>query len=125
MRKRFLPFTLSSLPFALSLVYTMLFALSFPAEAQHPKKVPRIAWLTSSPLSRNANRIEAFQQGLRELGYVEGKNIVIEYRSGEGNRDRVPALAVELVHLKVEVIVTAGDAATRAAKGATSTTPSS
>ena len=101
----------------------MLLAPSFHAEAQQPKKVPRIAWLTSSPLSGNAKRIEAFRQGLRELGYVEGKNIVIEYRSGEGNRDRVPALAVELVHLKVDVIVTAGASTTRSAKAATTTVP--
>jgi putative ABC transport system substrate-binding protein len=93
------------------------------ADAQQPKKVPRVAWLTSSPLSGNANRIEAFRQGLRELGYVEGENIVIEYRSGEGNRDRVPALAVELVHLKVDVIVTAGASTTRSAKAATTTVP--
>ena len=56
--------------------------VSLSAEAQQPGKVPRIAWLTSSPPSGNRHRIEAFQQGLRELGYVEGKNIVIEYRSG-------------------------------------------
>ena len=105
------------------LLCAMLFALCLPAEAQQPGKVPRIAWLTSSPLSGNANRIEAFRQGLRELGYVEGKNIVIEYRSGEGNRDRVPALAVELVRLKVDIIVTAGASTTRSAKAATTTVP--
>jgi putative tryptophan/tyrosine transport system substrate-binding protein len=105
------------------LVAVILLAVAVIAEAQQPKKVPRIAWLTSSPLSGNANRIEAFRQGLQELGYVEGKNIVIEYRSGEGNRDRVPALAVELVHLKVDVIVTAGASTTRSAKAATTTVP--
>ena len=101
----------------------MLLALCASAEAQQPKKVPRIAWLTSSPLSGNANRIEAFRQGLRELGYVEGKNIVIDYRSGEGNPDRVRALAVELVRLQVDIIVTAGASTTRAAKAATTTVP--
>jgi len=101
----------------------VLLAITVIADAQQPKKVPRIAWLTSSPLSGNANRIEAFRQGLRELGYMEGENIVIEYRSGEGNRDRVPALAVELVHLKVDVIVTAGASTTRSAKAATTTVP--
>jgi putative ABC transport system substrate-binding protein len=107
-------------------IFAIVFAFAFgevEAWAQQPTKVPRIAWLTSSPLSGNANRIEAFRQGLRELGYVEGKNIVIEYRSGEGNRARVPALAVELVHLKVDVIVTAGASTTRAAKAATTTVP--
>ena len=68
-------------------------------------------------------RIEAFRQGLRELGYVEGKNIVIEWRSTEEKPDRLPALATELVSLKVDVIVTGGPSATRAAKGATSTIP--
>ncbi len=68
-------------------------------------------------------RTEAFRQGLRELGYVEGKNIVIEWRSAEGKLDRLPALAAELVRLKVDVIVTGGPTATRAAKEATSTIP--
>ena len=72
-----------------------------------------------APLPFIAARIEAFRQGLRELGYVEGKNIVIEWRSAEGKPDRLPALAAELVRLKVDVIVTAGPAATRAAKEAT------
>ena len=70
-----------------------------------------------------AARIEAFRQGLRELGYVEGKNIVIEYRYAEGNLDRLPALAAELVRLKVDVIVTGGGPNTRAAKEATNTIP--
>ena len=64
---------------------------------------------------------EAFRQGLRELGYVEGKNIIIEYRNAEGKFDRLPALAAELVRLKVDVIVTGGPPSTRAAKEATST----
>ena len=93
------------------------------AEAQQPQKNPRIGFLFGSPLSANSARIGAFRQGLRELGYVEGKNIVIEWRSAEGKLDRVPALAAELVRLKVDVIVTAGPAATRPAKEATSTIP--
>ena len=106
--------------FALS---TMLFALSFPAQAQQPKKVPRIGYLTGSSLSANAARIEAFRQGLRELGYVEGKNIVIEWRYAEGKADRLSDLAAELVRLKVDVIVTGGPAVTRPAKEATVTIP--
>ena len=93
------------------------------AEAQQPTKIPRIGYLTAASLSAIAARIEAFRQGLRELGYVEGKNIVIEWRSAEGKLDRLPALAAELVRLKVDVIVTAGPTATRAAKEATSTIP--
>ena len=93
------------------------------AEAQQPKKVPRIGFLGASSASVLAARIEAFRQGLRDLGYVEGKNIVIEWRSAEGKLDRLPALAAELVHLKVDVIVTTGPAPTRPAKEATSTIP--
>ena len=92
-------------------------------EAQQPTKVPRIGFLTAASPSAIAARIEAFRQGLRELGYVEGKNIVIEWRYAEGKLDRLPALAAELVRLKVDVIVTAGPGATRAAKEATSTIP--
>ena len=101
----------------------MLFALCFPAEAQQPTKVPRIAWLTGSTLSSNAHRTEAFRQGLRELGYVEGKNIVIEWRGADGNPDHQPALVAELVRLKVDVIVTSGGGPTRAAKEATAAIP--
>jgi putative ABC transport system substrate-binding protein len=92
-------------------------------EAQQAEKVPRIGYLSGSPPSSIAERIEAFRQGLRDLGYVEGKNIVIEWRSGEGKRDRFPAAAAELVRLKVDLIVTAGPLVTRAAKEATSTIP--
>jgi putative ABC transport system substrate-binding protein len=101
----------------------MLLALPFPARAQQPTKIPRIGWLTGSSLSANSARREAFRQGLRELGYIEGKNIVIEWRSAEGKLDRLPALAAELVRLKVDIIVTAGAIVTRAAKEATSTIP--
>ena len=93
------------------------------AQAQQPKKVPRIGHLTPVSLSAMASRYEAFRQGLRELSYVEGKNIVIDWRSGDGKLDRLPALAAGLVRLKLDVIVTAGPAATRAAKEATSTIP--
>jgi len=94
------------------------------ATAQQPKKVPRIGYLSAgASLSAISARTEAFRRGLRELGYMEGKNIVIEWRSSEGKADRVPGLAAELVRLKVDVIVTAGTTVTRAAKEATSTIP--
>jgi len=93
------------------------------ATAQQPTKIPRIGYLAVSSPSTNPHRTEAFRQGLRELGYVEGKNIVIEYRHAEGKLDRLPALAAELVRLKVDVIVTGGTTATRAAKEATNTIP--
>jgi putative ABC transport system substrate-binding protein len=101
----------------------MLFALCFSVEAQQATKISRIGWLTASSLSAMTARIEAFRQGLREFGYVEGKNIVVEWRSVEGKADRLPGLAAELVRLKVDVIVTAGPQATRAAKEATVTIP--
>src|SRR5215467_7080774 len=101
----------------------LLFALCLSAEAQQPKKIPRIGYLGVNPRSVNLARIEAFQQGLRELGYSEGKNIVIEWRSAEGKVDRLPALASELVRLKVDIIVTNGPTSTRPAKEATVTIP--
>jgi len=106
--------------FALGAIFL---TLSFPSEAQQPAKVPRIGFLFVTSLSTISARIEALRQGLRELGYVEGKNIVIELRSAEGKLDRVPALAAELVRSKVDVIVTGGATDTRAAKEATNTIP--
>ena len=101
----------------------MLFALCSSAHAQQPKKVPRIGYLSNTSPSADSARYEAFRQGLRELGYVAGKNVVIEYRYTEGKSDRLPALAAELVRLRVDVIVTGGGATTRAAKEATTTIP--
>jgi len=92
------------------------------AQAQ-PAKIPRIGYLSATSPSAVSARIEAFRQGLRELGYVEGKNIIIEWRFGEGKPDRLLALAAELVSLKVDIIVTAGQTVTRAAKEATKTIP--
>ncbi len=92
-------------------------------EAQQPKKVPRIGFLTTVSPSALSARTEAFRRGLRELGYVEGKNIVIEWRYAEGKLDRLSELAAELVRLKVDVIVSAGPPPTRSAKEATSTIP--
>jgi len=101
----------------------MLYAICFLAEAQPPKKVPRIGFLTAASPSSVAARIEAFRQGLREFGYVEGNNIVIEYRYAAGKLERQSALAAKLVHLKVDIIVTGGPIATGAAREATATIP--
>jgi putative tryptophan/tyrosine transport system substrate-binding protein len=101
----------------------MLLALSFPADAQQPGKIPRIGYLTGTPLSPMPFQAEVFRQALRELGYVEGKNITIEWRSHEGSRERQRALATELVRLKVEVIVANGAGEIRAAKEATTIIP--
>jgi putative tryptophan/tyrosine transport system substrate-binding protein len=107
-----------------SILAAMLaFLLGVAAEAQQPTKNPRIGYLSGSSPSTSPARREAFRQGLRELGYVEGKNIVIEQRYADGKFDRLPALAAELVRLKVDIIVTAGPQATRPAKQATSTIP--
>jgi putative ABC transport system substrate-binding protein len=93
------------------------------AEAQQPAKVPRIGFLTTPSPTAAAYYLEAFREGLRELGYVEGKTIAIEYRFAEGRPERLPALAAELVRLKVDVIVTGGPPAPEDAKQATSTIP--
>jgi putative ABC transport system substrate-binding protein len=103
------------------LLITFFVANVCVAKAQQPTKIPRIGYLNTFSLSALAERIEAFRQGLRELGYVEGKNIIIEWRHAEGKFDRLPALAAELVRLKVDIIVTTGPTTTRPAKEATST----
>jgi len=107
---------------SLAIVLTIFFLFSL-ADAQQPARIPRIGYLSGSSLTALAARIEAFKQGLRELGYVEGKNIVIEWRSAEGKFDRLPELAAELVRLKVDVIVSPGPQVTRPLKEATSTIP--
>src|SRR5215467_14566336 len=96
----------------------VLFALSLPAEAQQARKIPRIGYLTSVGSSR-----EAFLQGLRDLGYVEGKNVLIESRDAEGRLDRIPALVNELVQQKVDVIVASNNVAILAANKATQAIP--
>jgi putative ABC transport system substrate-binding protein len=96
----------------------LLLALSFPAHAQQRKKVPRIGYLTLTVSSR-----EAFLQGLRDLGYIEGQNIVIEYRHAAGRAERLPDLAAELVRLNVDVIVAGASQSVHAAKQATKTIP--
>jgi len=104
------------------LLITLLLITGF-AQAQQSKRVPRIGILVGGSASSDSARIESLRRGLRELGYIEGKNIAIEYRYADGKPDRLSALAAELVALKVDLIVTAGPAATRAAKEATKTTP--
>src|SRR5262245_4186639 len=102
----------------------MLLALCASAEAQQPKKVPRIGYLSSTDAATEATRFEATRLALRELGYIEGQNIAIEYRYSEGKRDRASELAAELVRLKVDIIVvTAGISWVRAAMNATKTIP--
>ena len=101
----------------------LFFALGASAQAQPSAKGPRIGFLLASSRGVNTTRTAAFLQGLRELGYDEGKNIVIEWRVADGKLDRLPSLAADLVGLKVDVIVTAGPADTRAAKQATNTIP--
>ena len=101
----------------------MLIALCDFVEAQQTTKIPRIGYLTGATPEGQTARIEAFRQGLRELGYIEGNNIIIEYRYAELKPERRSALAAELVRLKVDVIVTSGVLLTRAAKDATVAIP--
>jgi len=101
----------------------VMLATISPTWAQQPTKIPRIGVLAGNPFSLNTANIEAFKQGLRELGYVEGKNIVIEWRSAEGKRGREQVLAAELVSLKVDVIVTFGPSGNPIVKKATTTIP--
>jgi ABC-type uncharacterized transport system substrate-binding protein len=101
-------------------LFALLFALCLPGQAQQPKKVPRIGYQSAGS---SGEREEAFRQGLRELGYVEGQNIVIEWRFAQGKPDQIPRNTAELVRLNVDVIVTGGSTDTRAAKVATSTIP--
>jgi putative tryptophan/tyrosine transport system substrate-binding protein len=102
----------------------LLFALSFPAEAQQTAKIPRIGYVSGTGNASNPGpNVEAFRQGLRDLGYIEGKNIVVEYRYAEGNVDRLRSLVAELVKLKVDVLFVGNLPGIRAAKQATNTIP--
>jgi len=105
-------------------LWAMLSALSFPVGAQQPAKISRIGFVSStgSPNNPGAN-VEAFRQGMRELGYVEGKNIQVEYRYIEGKSDRTPSLVSELIQLKVDVLISAALSATRVAKKETKKIP--
>jgi len=105
------------------LFVVVLLAVAGIAEPQQLTKIPRIGFLGATSPAALAARVQAFRQGLHELGYVEGKNIVLEYRWAEGRNERLPDLAAELVRLKVDVIVTAGPMDNRAAKEATNTIP--
>jgi putative tryptophan/tyrosine transport system substrate-binding protein len=107
----------------LSAVATLILASIFPAAAQQPKKVPRIGFLSAATRTSSPHLTEAFLQGLRELGYVEGQNITVEYRWAEGRFEQLPDLAGDLVHLKVDVIVAAVTQPSLAAKKATGTIP--
>jgi putative ABC transport system substrate-binding protein len=102
----------------------MLFALCLHAHAQQPRKIPRIGLLSSAGDPRTPGpQIEAFRQGLRDLGYIEGKNILVHYRYAEGKLDRLPDLVAELIQRKVDVLVVTALVAIRAAKQATKTIP--
>lgn len=101
----------------------LLLALNFPAEAEQAKKVPRIGFLIPGSSTTYSARIDAFRQGLHDLGYVEGKDIAVEYRYAEGKIESLPHFAAELIRLKVDVIVVAGSEATEAAKNATTEIP--
>src|SRR5262245_31661725 len=101
----------------------ILFALCSTADAQQPAKAPQIGYLSNASRSSMSPRTDAFRLGLRELGYLEGETIFVERRNADGKIDRLPALVAELVRLKVDVIITGGPQATRAAKEATSTIP--
>ena len=109
--------------FAFTACALFFFAHCFTADAQQTGKLPRVGYLAVNPFSLNRVRTDAFLQGLHELGYVEGKNILIEWRSADGHLDRLPALATELVLQKVDVIVPDASNATRAAKKATAEIP--
>jgi len=123
MKKKITGLALCTLFFVFSLLSALLFALNVSAEAQQSGKVSRIGFLAGASASFNSAQIKVFLQGLRELGYVEGKNMVIEYRYADGKLDRLPDLAADLVRLKVDVIVTNSAPGVLAAKKVTKTIP--
>src|SRR5258706_2155033 len=105
------------------LLAIVFLAASSTAQAQQPKKVPRIGFLSARDSTTESARAEAIRLALRERGYIEGQNIATEYRYAEGKLDRLPELAAELVRFKVDIIVAGGDPGIRAAKNATKTIP--
>ena len=104
-------------------LYALLLAVGFPADAQQPTKIPRIGYLSYGSVEIEQSNLAAFQQGLRELRYFEGQNIIIEQRYAAGRSDRLPELLAALISLNVNVLIAAGDPAVHAAKKATSTIP--
>jgi putative tryptophan/tyrosine transport system substrate-binding protein len=107
-----------------SILAVVILAFVYTAEAQQPKKIPRIGYVSITDAATDFPRSEGIRLALRELGHLEGQNIAIEYRYAEGKNDRLPELAAELVHLKVDIIVVAaGDVTIHAAKNATKTIP--
>jgi putative ABC transport system substrate-binding protein len=113
----------AALIFALSVLCALFLGVSFSAEAQQLKKMPRLGVLVVGSPASMASRMEAFRQGLRELGYIDGNNIAIEYKYAEGKEDRLPHLVSELVRLNVDIILAGGGSVTSAAKNATKTIP--
>ena len=105
------------------LLILFIFASGDLADAQQPKKVHRIGYLSSADPASESVRSEPLRLALRELGYIDGQNLSTEYRYSEGKNDRLPELAAELVRLKVDIIVTGGVPLIRAAKNATKTIP--
>src|SRR5688572_19302651 len=101
----------------------LILVVSYPAEAQKAKNIPRLGFLSANAAQNDRDRLAIFQRGLRELGYVEAKNILVEYRFADGKLERLPRLAAELARLDVNIIVTAGNEAVQAAKSATQTIP--
>ena len=101
----------------------LLFVSSYPAKAQEPKNIRRLGFLSAASAQSDSDRLAVFQHGLRELGYVEAKDILVEYRFAEGKLDRLPELAAGLARLNVDIIVTAGNEAVQAAQKATQTIP--
>jgi putative ABC transport system substrate-binding protein len=114
---------LSPFPLALSFFGALLFALCCPVWAQQPTKIPRIGYLSGNYPADPGPNVEAFRQALRNLGYIEGKNILVEYRYEEGKPERAPGLVGELVKLNVDLLVVVPGPAIRAAKQATTTIP--
>jgi putative ABC transport system substrate-binding protein len=98
-------------------------AVAWPLGAHAQQKIPRIGFMGNSTAALETNLVDAFREGLRELGYEEGRNIAIEYRWADGNYDRFPTLAEELIAARVDAIVTAGTPAALAVKRATTTVP--
>src|SRR5262249_57999708 len=119
MRKKFMACSLRAVHSVVYFLGVMFLIVSFSAEAQQPKKIPRIGWIAFDGSRPNRD----FMTPLRELGYIEGQSITIECRSAQGQEDRLSEIAAELVRSKVDVIVAASNAATDAAKKASTTTP--